>query len=218
MMRLTDVVKQLIIINVLFFVGTYFTLGNPTAFSDLVNGNDSSLFWEWKRYVLALFMPGSTYFEPVQLVTHMFMHADFMHLFFNMIGIFIFGPPLESLWGPKKFLMFYFLAGAGAFLLHLGYNYWQVSSGAVPAWMYNIPMLGASGCLLGLVVGAGIKFPNNQLLLLFPPIPIKFKWLAIIYVASDLFLGLGNFNTGIAHFAHLGGAIAGFLVILLGRW
>lgn len=215
MRGITDTVKHLLIINIIVFAGTYFTLGDPTvSMRSLIEANDPSRFWEWNRYILALFMPGSSYFEPVQLVTHMFMHGDITHLFFNMFGIYIFGPLLESLWGPKRFLIFYFIAGLGALTLHLLINYWQVSSGAAGPWLFNVPMLGASGALFGLIIGAGMKFPNVQLMLLIPPMPVKMKYIAIFYAVFELYMGLGNFSTGIAHFAHIGGGIAGFLVIL----
>lgn len=210
----TDVVKHMLIINVLMFAGT-FLLGNPdpALMSDLVNQNITS-FSDWGRYRLALFFPGSDYFRPYQFVSHMFMHADLTHLFFNMFGLFMFGPPLEMRWGAKKFLVFYLITGFGAMGLHLLVNWIQMNYGDGSPFLANVPVLGASGVVFGLLAGYAIEFPNNVIQLLFPPIPMRAKYFVLIYAALELFLGLGNFNTGVAHFAHLGGALFGFLLLM----
>jgi len=194
MKNLTEVVKTLLIINVIMFFGT------------------NMLSTEMK-YSLMLYFPASQFFQPFQLVTHMFMHGSMGHLFFNMFALYMFGPPLEALWGPKKFLFYYLFTGFGALALHLGVTYIELQSGSIPASAINIPMLGASGAVFGLLAGFGMKYPNTVLQLLLPPIPIKAKYFVLIYAGLELFLGLSGVQPGVAHFAHLGGALFGFLII-----
>ena len=217
MYRITDVVKHLLIINILVYFGTMF-LGDPPpeTMSALVNGQLAD-FSMWGRYRLALFFPTSEFFRPFQIVTHMFMHGNLSHLFFNMFALFMFGPPLEILWGPKRFLYFYFFTGFGALALHLFVQWLDMSAGGASPYFANIPALGASGAIFGLLLGYGMSFPNNVIQLLIPPIPLKAKYFVLIYAGIELFLGLGNFNAGVAHFAHLGGALFGFLLILYWR-
>ncbi len=217
MYRITDVVKHLLIINILMYLGTLL-LGDPSseAMLDLVNERTTDLS-QWGRYRLAMFYPTSEYFQPYQLVTHMFMHGDLGHLFFNMFAVFMFGPPLEATWGPKRFLFFYLFTGFGALGLHLLVRYIDITTGGASPFMANVPVLGASGAVFGLLLGFGMLFPNNVIQLLIPPIPLKAKYFVIIYAGIELFLGLSNFNTGVAHFAHLGGALFGFLLILYWR-
>lgn len=233
MLRITDVVKNLIIINVIVFFGTMFL---------------SPEIQEWFR----LYPPMSNQFKPVQLITHMFTHGGPMHLFFNMFGLFMFGPPLESLWGPKKFLFFYLVAGFGAAALHLGINYieyLQAIEGMDPESILevmengrnllmnneqyqdpvlaefnikfnleiNIPVVGASGALYGVLVGYGMNFPNAKLALIFFPVPIAAKYFIPGLLALDLlggFTGFSIFGQNIAHFAHVGGAVFGFLMVV----
>jgi len=210
MYRVTDVVKHLLAINILLYLGS-FLMGEPV---DTPSGPD------WGRLQLALFYPTSPFFQPYQFVTHMFMHGSLTHLFFNMFALFMFGPPLESVWGPKRFLSYYFITGFGAMALYLFVKYLEIqnagSSSQVSA-IVNTPMLGASGAVFGLLTGFGMLFPNNVIQLLIPPIPLKAKYFVIIFAALELFLGLSRFNTGVAHFAHLGGALFGFLLILYWR-
>lgn len=215
MSSLTDAVKNLLIINVVLFIGTMAILGDPAgqAFQILVSQPDSADFLEWKKMILALFYPTSDYFQPYQLITHMFMHSDMGHLFFNMFGLYMFGPPIENYIGTKRFLIFYFAAGFGALILHMLFMYVELNYlGADPRGIH-VPMLGASGAIFGLLAGFGTLFPNNRIMLLFPPIPMKAKYFVLIYAGIELFLGIGQFSTGIAHFAHLGGALFGFLLI-----
>lgn len=218
MSQLTDVVKNLLIINVLMFIGTM-AIGDPgnNGMMELINNPDSSNFMQWGRYILAMFFPTSEYFRPFQIVTHMFMHGDLMHLLFNMFALFMFGPPLEQTLGHKRFFTFYFLTGFGALALHLAVQYYELSSGSVSMYEANIPMLGASGAVFGLLAGFGMLFPETRLQLLFPPIPIKAKYFVFGYAAIELFLGIGKIGGGIAHFAHVGGAIFGALLILYWR-
>lgn len=217
MFRITDVVKHLLILNVLMYFGTML-IGDPSpqTMNALVNEQTTN-FSEWGRFRLALFFPTSDYFQPYQIVTHMFMHSDIGHLFFNMFAVFMFGPPLEEAWGPKRFLYYYLFTGFGAMALHMLVQYIEMSSGGVSPFMVNVPVLGASGAVFGILIGFGMLFPNSVVQLLIPPIPLKAKYFVLIYAGLELFLGLGNFNTGIAHFAHLGGALFGFLLILYWR-
>jgi len=193
--QIPDVVKNLLIINVIMYVlFQVMKIMNP--------------------YLLAMYYPTSDFFQPFQIVTHMFMHASSTHLLFNMIGLYFFGPPLEQLWGGKRFLIFYLIAGLGSLLLYLltkyiEFNYLQLNPGYV-----DVPMLGASGAVFGLLAGFAMKYPNQIISLIFPPISMKAKYFVLGYAAIELFLGVGRVNTGIAHFAHLGGALFGVLLIL----
>lgn len=215
MFRITDVVKHLLIINVLLYLGTML-LGEPAqqTLVALVEEESGVSFSDWGRLRLAMFFPTSEYFQPYQIVTHMFMHANLMHLFFNMYALFLFGPPLETLFGEKRFLVFYLLTGFGALALHMLVKYWELSSGSVPEWGENVPVLGASGAVFGILVGFGMKFPDTILQLIFPPIALKAKYFVLIYIVIELFLGLNPYSSGgVAHWAHLGGALFGFLII-----
>ncbi|TVR90222.1 MAG: rhomboid family intramembrane serine protease [Saprospirales bacterium] len=218
MYRVTDVVKHLLLINIGIFIATIFIMGDPTAqtMNMLINERVSDMSL-WQRYQLAMFFPTSDYFRPYQIVTHMFMHGGFMHIFFNMFVLFMFGPPLEALWGPRRFLFYYFFAGFGALLLHLFVAYLDMSFFGASELEKNIPMLGASGAIFGLLLGFGMMFPEEKLMLIIPPIPIKAKYFVIILALLELFLGLSRMSTGIAHFAHLGGALFGFLLIMYWR-
>ena len=131
-----------------------------------------------------------------------------MHILFNMVMLAFLGPPLEMTWGPKRFLFFYLFAGLGALALHVVVNYIEIQNGGAPGLV-----LGASGAVMGTLVGFGYNFPNQKMRLLFPPITLTAKQLAIGYIALDLGMGLFSSGTGIAHFAHLGGALFGFLLI-----
>lgn len=217
MFRVTEVVKHLLIINVLMYLGTML-LGDPSHGTslDLVNERQTD-FSLWGRYRLAMFFPTSEYFRPYQIVSHMFMHADIGHLFFNMFAVFMFGPPLEATWGPKRFLFFYLLTGFGSVLLHTLVRGIEIYWFGESMFAANVPSLGASGAVFGLLVGYGMLFPDNRIMLLFPPIPLKAKYFVLIYAGVELFMGLGNLNTGVAHYAHLGGALFGFLLILYWR-
>jgi membrane associated rhomboid family serine protease len=215
MFPLTDVVKHLIIINVLMFIGTMLTLGETdySIINNLINYPDPSRFLEWNRNILSMFYPGSVYFRPYQLVTHMFMHADLMHLLFNMFGVYFFGPPLEHRLGSKRFFGFYLLCGFGALALHMIVRYFEVSAGMSHPDSINVPLLGASGAVFGLLAGFAMFYPNQIIRLLFPPIALKAKYFVLIYAGVELFFGIGGFQQGVAHFAHLGGAIVGALLI-----
>ena len=256
MMNMTPVVKQLLIINIIFFIGSQIV---PVSYE-----------------YLSLFYPESDQFRIWQLITHMFMHAElpnFAHIFFNMFALYSFGSALEHFWGGKKFLFFYVSCGLGAALLHTGVNYLQIQSllesvsnlnlsktdlhlilnadfrsmfdsngkmlpGEIATILNNThctqeqfnslmqagaitqsPVIGASGAIYGLLTAFAFMFPNAQLGLLFIPIPIKAKYFVPGILAVDLFLGFkgsslfGSGGTGIAHFAHVGGALTGFLMM-----
>ena len=222
------VVKNLIIINVLMLFVTYVLE---------LRGFDLSK-------TLGLHYFASPDFRPFQLVTHMFMHAGLMHPFFNMFALWMFGRVLESVWGPKRFFIYYFVTGLGAAALHTFVNYLEfqhVASRMSPEsvqmvlsqgaeilsqgknymdgdagklnLILNTPTVGASGAVFGILLGFGMLFPNTQLMLLFPPIPIKAKYFVIGYGAIELFSGIANPGSNIAHFAHLGGMLFGFILI-----
>lgn len=236
MMNITPLVKQLLIINIIFFIGAEFV--GDAAF-----------------HLLAMYYPENPDFHFWQILTHMFMHGGVMHIAFNMFALYSFGSALEHMWGPKKFLFFYISCGLGAALLHEGVNWYLfqdgvkllvengynkgqimqlVSEGKInPQWQeilspeklqsfmgaYLIPVVGASGAIYGLLVAFAYMFPNAELMMIFLPIPIKAKYFVPAILLLDLFLGLSGKSIfggggGIAHFAHIGGAAVGFLMML----
>ncbi len=156
---------------------------------------------------LALWPIESPLFSPYQLFTHMFTHGSLGHIFFNMFALWMFGKILENVWGSKRFLLFYITCGIGAAITHLTVEYFL--GGVAPA-------VGASGAVMGVLVAFGYLFPNTELFILFIPFPIKAKWAVIGYVLIDLFGGIASISgDNIAHFAHLGGALTGFILVLL---
>jgi membrane associated rhomboid family serine protease len=164
-----------------------------------------------KQYLItgriALWPIDSPFFEPYQIATHMFSHGSLGHIFFNMFALWMFGKILENVWGPKRFLLFYLACGVGAAALHLVVEHF--TGGTAPA-------VGASGAVMGVLVGFAYLFPNTELFILFIPFPIKAKWAAIGYVAIDLFSGIASFSgDNVAHFAHLGGAVTGFILVFI---
>ncbi len=204
------VVKNLLIINGLFFLA-YISLKQ-------LNNIDLNDF-------LGLHYFAAEKFMPVQYLTYMFMHANFEHLFFNMFALFMFGKSLEILWGQKKFLIYYFVTGIGAALLHTVVMEFEISAqinelGITmehPQYKDFLNMhlvVGASGSVFGILLAFGMLFPNTKLMLLIPPIPIKAKYFVIIYGIIELYLGVSGQNDGVAHFAHLGGMLFGILLIL----
>ncbi len=202
MFQLTNVVKQLIIINVVLFVATHFL------------GDISNVFFAY----LIMYYPTAEAFQPYQVVTHIFMHGNIAHIFFNMYGLAMFGPPLETKWGPKRFLIFYLITGFGATALQMFVVYLESQNMPMgEQYAQNYALLGASGAVFGLLAGYAMEFPRNQISLLFPPITLRAPVFALAYGAIEIFLGVGRFNTGIAHFAHVGGALFGVLLILFWR-
>lgn len=184
MYNLTDVVKNLLIINVIIYFGVKYTF--------IQN------YFEYFRY----YPYDSDFFHPVQIVTHMFNHGNEPHLFFNMLALFFFGPNVESIWGPRKFLFFYLACGMGSLILHI------LLGG-------NTIVVGASGAISGVLLAFAYLFPNAKIMLLIPPIPMKAKYLVGMLLLADLYLGVTGSRTGIAHFAHLGGALMGAGLIFL---
>ncbi len=231
MRGITDTVKHLLIINGIFF------------FAAAILGN---AFIE--QTALHFYLNPS--FQIWQPLTHMFMHGGMSHIFFNMFGLWMFGSPLEQLWGRKKFLFYYFSAGLGAALFQMAAYAYQfngitavlneagfttqeiINSIAIGeignGWLqfvsmpalqtaydaYTASMVGASGALYGILVAFAFMFPNVALFLMFIPIPIKAKYFVPILIVGDLFLGFSSYSIGpIAHFAHVGGAVTGFLMM-----
>lgn len=196
--RFPPVIKNIIIINILVWV------------AQLIYDQ------QWGLTIkIALWPIDFPLFKPYQIATHMFAHASydqhnnivFYHIAFNMLALFMFGRILENVWGAKRFLFFYLACGVGAAIAHLGMQY--VLGGGAPA-------VGASGAIMGLFVAFAYLFPNTQVVFLLIPVPIKAKWMALAYVLLDLFGGLGRFGgDDIAHFAHLGGALTGFIIVLI---
>ncbi len=204
----TGVVKHLIILNALFFIGSYVLLGEEVWNPLLGDYEDLG------RLSLALFIPGSPHFRPYQIVTHMFMHADLGHLAFNMLSLFFFGPMIEAVWGARRFLFYYLFCGFGAMALHLGVQWWELQQAGILLSDWNGAMLGASGAIFGIFVAFAYLFPNQIIQLLFPPVAMRAKYFVLIMAGLELFMGVRGYRTGIAHFAHLGGALFGFLLLL----
>jgi membrane associated rhomboid family serine protease len=220
--RFPPVVKNLVIINVLIFI-IQMTFGesNPNVIENL----------------FALHDVHSPFFRPHQLITYMFLHGGFDHIFFNMFALWMFGSLLENYWGAKRFLQFYIICGIGAGLLHLGVLYiemkpaweylhslpqevqdkWIYSPETVVAnkWAVNAPTLGASGAIFGCLAAFGYLFPNSLIYLYFL-VPIKAKWFVLIYGGIELMMAIRNSaGDSVAHFAHLGGAITGFIIVFI---
>ena len=231
MRTIPETIKQLLIVNILFFIGSGF-LG------DIANDLLALHYFKNDRFIFT------------QLLTHMFMHGNFYHILFNMFALWMFGSPLVQMWGSKKFLFFYFSAGFGAAALQLLVYHLEIQSvyyalevnnftfnsfkqilivgsyntsilqfvdeesinSAYSA--YNSSLVGASGAIYGVLVAFAFSFPNSELMLLFPPIPIKAKFLVPGLILMDLFFGFSSFSLGpIAHFAHVGGALTGFIMV-----
>ena len=207
---LPTVTKNLIIINVIIFIAT------------LINEN-------FMIGTFALFYPTSPYFHWWQVITHMFMHGGFWHIFFNMYTLLIFGCVVERIIGARKFLLFYFICGLGAVALHLGVEYLQMQSYMNGAALGNAtaiqqieaikmtPTVGASGAIYGVLMGYAMLFPDSKMTLLFPPVTLSAKWMVVVFAAIELVTGVTGWASGIAHFAHLGGMLIGWLMILWWR-
>ncbi|WP_338874399.1 rhomboid family intramembrane serine protease [Spirosoma sp. SC4-14] len=248
MFSFTPVVRALLILNVLVFFVT----------------NENVI----EQFGLHSFL--SEQFNPIQLLTHMFLHSGFGHIFSNMIGLIVFGPMLEQFWGPRRFTFFYFFTGLGAALLFSAVNYFEMHSVYETVQSYrlepgydafsafvdlhassyydrllpfiekfraypndpkniqdslaivnqiytsqiNEPMVGASGAIFGIIMAFGLLFPNTQLFLLFPPIPIKAKYLVIFYGGYELYSGIYRVQAdNVAHFAHIGGMLFAFILV-----
>src|SRR5659263_120113 len=226
---LPPVVKNLIIINAVMLLLMYAVKA--------MSGVDLNS-------ILGLYFPKSDSFRSWQIVTHMFMHGSFIHLFLNMFALWMFGRVLEQVWGPKRFLIYYLVTGLGAaFTFELvqwiqynkvmatlspeqlqyvydsgsevfsqGKNFSDIQMGKLNA-LLNVPVVGASGAVYGVLLAFWVLFPNTQLMFIFPPVPVKAKYVVIAYAAIELYSAITAPGSGIAHSAHLGGMIFGYLLI-----
>jgi membrane associated rhomboid family serine protease len=209
------VIKNLIIINVLVFLAQE-TLG------PVIKTNMNNLF--------ALHDIHSIYFRPHQLVTYLFLHGGWDHIFFNMFALWMFGAILENYWGPKRFLAFYMICGIGAAVCHLAVLYTEMAPIMDqlhtyppevqqqyinnPNFVVNGETVGASGAIFGCLAAFGYLFPNNLIYLYFF-VPIKVKWFVLGYAAIELFSGIRNSaGDNVAHWAHLGGGLVGILLVM----
>jgi membrane associated rhomboid family serine protease len=226
---LPPVVKNIILINIIMW------LADLTARS--VFGIDLTM-------MLGLYFPKSDQFMPIQILTHMFMHGGFWHLFFNMYALFMFGQVLEQVWGPKRFFIYYMVSGLGAAFIHetvILFQYERLMNVINPdqlqlvlndgaeyfnqgkvftdetmkslQLLLNTPTVGASGAVFGILLAFGVLFPNTQLMLIFPPIPIKAKYFVLAYGGIELYLAVTQPGSNIAHAAHLGGMLFGYILI-----
>ncbi|MCU0377878.1 MAG: rhomboid family intramembrane serine protease [Bacteroidales bacterium] len=226
---LPPIVKNIIILNVVMLL--------LTAALKAMWGTDLNS-------ILGLYYPESDYFRSWQIVTHMFMHGGFIHLFFNMFALFMFGGVLERVWGPQRFLIYYLITGLGAAFTHeavMWLQYTRAMDSLSPeqlqriydeglevlrsgqaytnnaaqtlSTILNVPTVGASGAVFGVLLAFGVLFPNTQLMLIFPPIPIKAKYFVLGYGAIELYLAVTSPGSNIAHAAHLGGMIFGYMLI-----
>lgn len=227
--NIPPITRNLIIINVIIFIGTYF-LGDKAV-----------------EY-LAGFYPFSPYFHSWQVITHMFMHGSIMHILFNMLTLYSFGPILEQTLGDKKYLILYFASGLGAFFLfnlwnfvevqqitnelqQLGFNVNTYLSGIETQYAGNsgsiikqkelvgslngivaTPMVGASGAIFGVVAAFATLYPDSKIMMMFIPVPIKVKYLMPIVIVVSIYLGVSGNGGGIAHLAHVGGALVGWIL------
>lgn len=185
--RTTPVVLNLIIINALIFASQYFIDGPK------LDGKITA--------TLALFPLNSGWFEPYQIVTHMFAHGGWGHLLFNMFALWSFGSMLERVWGPKRFLIFYLACGLAA--------------GVAQLFLSDAAAVGASGAIMGLLAAFAYLFPNTELIIFPVPVPVKAKWAIMVIAAIDLFGGVYPTGSNIAHFAHLGGLVMGLILVII---
>ena len=228
-MGLPPVVKNIIMINVLMLLA--YIAAQSVWGIDLIS-------------ILGIYFPKSEQFMPLQIVTHMFMHAGFLHLLFNMYALYIFGQVLENVWGPKRFFIYYIICGLGAALTHetvIAFQYSHLAQSLSPEnlqlvlkegttlfkqgqgftdpdmlklqMLLNTPTVGASGAIFGVLLAFGVLFPNTQLMLLIPPMPIRAKYFVMIYGAIELYLAVTQSGGNIAHTAHLGGMLFGYILI-----
>jgi membrane associated rhomboid family serine protease len=200
---LPTVIKNLLIINGLVFLAQNTLTGSALSFSF--------------EDVFALHAYQSSLFRPWQLITHMFMHGSLGHIFGNMLALWMFGAILENIWGPKQFLLFYFLCGLGAAFLHLGITSYELMHASEMYYQsrVDIATLGASGAVFGILIAFVYLFPNTYIYIYFF-IPMKAKWLGIIYFSFELITALQNApGDGVARWAHVGGAIVGFILVYI---
>jgi len=221
---LPTVTKNILIINILLFGATWLFERQGI---DLTN-------------VLGLHYFAAPAFRPFQFVTYMFMHGNILHIFFNMYAVFMFGAILENVWGPKRFLFYYIFTGLGAAAIQLLVYYFEITPNLThinevlaqtkdyveqskiidirSEYLNRYVVIGASGSLFGLLIAFGMIFPNSELMLMFIPIPIKAKYFVMGYGAIELFSGIrNNAADDVAHFAHIGGMLFGFILLMIWR-
>ena len=209
--RIPPVTRSLLIVNVIMFVAT------------LINEN-------FMVGTFAMFYPTSPFFRWWQPLTHMFMHGGWWHILFNMYTLVMFGMVVERALGTKKFLILYFVTGLGAVALHTGVEWLQVgrlvstvdggvimseTDATLQAYsdLVRTPMVGASGAIYGVLVAFAMLYPEARMTLIFPPVTLDAKWMVAIFIGLELLTGITGSQVGIAHFAHLGGALFGFLLV-----
>ena len=221
---LPTVTKNILIINIVLFGATWLFERQGI---DLTN-------------ILGLHYFKAPDFKPYQFITYMFMHGGFMHIFFNMYAVFMFGSILEQVWGPKRFLFYYIFTGLGAAAIQLLVYYYQLmpimeQTNTLLAetkdyvlqtqiieqrneYLNRLVVVGASGSLFGLLIAFGMLFPNTELMMMFIPIPIKAKYFVAGYGLIELFSGIHNSAAdNVAHFAHIGGMLFGFILLMIWR-
>ena len=221
MNNIPPVVKNLLIINVIFFFATWLFQQQGNAIQEY----------------LAVFYFDSPYFKIWQPITYMFMHGSIAHIFFNMFALYSFGSILEAHWGGKRFINFYLITGLGALALQWGvqaFEVYQLTGSSVNnlatltvqnesdlrtlQQIYFGPMVGASGAIFGLLVAFGMLYPNLEMYIMFIPVPVKAKYIVPVYIVLELVLGFSKIEgDSIAHFAHLGGALIGFILVKIWR-
>lgn len=215
--NIPPVVKNLLIINIIFFIATAIFESKNISLIEL----------------LGVYYFDSPKFQVWQLISYMFMHGGFAHILFNMFALFTFGSSIELIMGSKRFLNFYLITGLGALALQMlvqaieingitgsftidPNTYQSADPGAIKTLseIYYGPMVGASGAIFGLLIAFGMLFPNAELFIMFIPVPVKAKYIIPVYILLELFLGVAQFaGDSIAHFAHLGGALFGFILV-----
>ena len=214
MNNMPTVTKNLLIINVLCFFGYVVAKRYGIDLNDMLG--------------LHFFLASD--FSPAQLITYMFMHANFQHIFFNMFAVWMFGRTLENVWGPKRFLFYYILCGIGAGLIQEAVQYIEyvvslsqydgVDTGmgviSMAEYLNMLTTVGASGAVYAILLAFGMLFPNSEIFIFPIPMPIKAKYFVIGYAVLELVLGISG-GDGVAHFAHLGGMLFGFILIIYWR-
>jgi len=226
---MTPIVKNIIFINIIMLLASFAAI---------------SVYQVDLNRILGIYYFRSELFKPFQIITHMFMHGGLWHLFFNMFALYMFGQILEQVWGPKRFLIYYFVTGIGAMIIHqavITIEYHKIMALITPEQLQEVidngalytsqrkaytdvvmgnlqgvlftPTVGASGAVFGVLLAFGVLFPNTQLMLLFPPIPMKAKYFVMIYGGIELWLAVTQPGSSIAHAAHLGGMLFGYILI-----
>ncbi len=197
--NIPPVVKNLLIINVLVFLTQNLLPAGLEA-------------WFYKTFALSFPVGLKTLY---QMVSYMFMHANFTHLLFNMFALWMFGRIVEYDLGSKRFLTYYLVCGVGAAVIQLGVNYAEIASLVAQGYSYlpRFTTVGASGAVFGLLLAYGMIHPNNVVMLMFPPIALKAKWFVVLYGVLELVGGVASSGSNVAHFAHLGGMLFGLLLL-----